>query len=116
MNKSLTTLFIFLLSTLLSFPVHASENTMISDGYTSNGIYYTVYELETDTISSRAVGDTIEVLREFHYSGIIAPPSPVTWTEIHNGITYTGSLKLYNFYIKDGNTIAAYKGTLTAIE
>lgn len=116
MYKIITILSGFLLFTFLSLPVQAAENRMISDGYTPDGIYYTVYELEPESNSTFAIGDTIYVYREFHYTGIITPPSPVTWTEIHNGITYTGSLKLYNVTFKDNKTIACYKGTLVAIE
>lgn len=116
MKKLLSVLSIFMLCSFLSLPVHATEHVSVSDGYTSDGIYYTVYDVETTTIDSRAIGDTINVVREFHYSGIITPPSQVTWTEVNKSITYTGTLKLYNFSFINGNTVAYYKGTLTAIE
>ena len=106
----------FLLFTLLSLPVHAAEGAQISEGYTSDGVHYTVYTIDPSPNTTLAIGDTLNVQREFHYAGIITPPSQVTWTEIHNGITYTGTLKLYNFSFKNGNTIACYKGTIIAIE
>lgn len=116
MNKIITILSGFLLFTFLSLPVQAAEDNLISGGYTPEGIYYTVYELEPESNSTFSIGDTIYVYREFHYTGIITPPSPVTWTEIHNGITYTGSLKLYSVDFENNTTIACYKGTLVAIE
>lgn len=116
MKKLLSFLSALILCLVLSLSAQAAENTTIATGYTSDNIYYTVYDIETTEIIHRAVGDTIDVVREFHYSGIITPPSQKIWSEVHNSITYTGTLKLYNFTYKNGNTIAYYKGTLTAIE
>ena len=103
---------------VLSTPIYAGAqgiNRNVGDGYTSDGVYYTVYELQTVVDEERAVGDKITVIREFQFSGIIQPPTEKKYTEYINGICYTGVLKLYAFTYENGNTIAAYKGTLTAV-
>ena len=101
---------------LNTFSVNAQvPNRYIADGYTSEGIYYMVYEEETNNVQNRAVGDTIEVTRKFYYTAVIKPPATRTYTEQLNGITYTGTLKLTIIDYEGENTIAYYKGTLTAI-
>lgn len=100
----------------ISLTSYAQEQyTIINNGYTSNGIYYTVYELDTLLNSERVVGDKITVTREFQFSGIIQPSSEQNYTEYVNGVCYTGILTLYAFTYENGNTLAVYKGTLTAI-
>ncbi len=101
---------------LLSFPVHAAEHdAVIDEGYTSNGIHYVVYDIETHMNQERSKGNTVDVIREFQFSGIIVPPSTQVCTEKINGTTYSGTLKLYNCSYENNTTIAYYRGTLTAI-
>ena len=105
-------LFLFLFS-----PLSVNANPPINTGYTSEGISYNVYELKTtfsDTIVLTA-GQTIEVIREFQFATMLVPPSKKVYTELYKGVTYTGTLTLSNFYYENGNTIAIYIGTLTAV-
>lgn len=110
----------FLLCTFLflhfSLPVKAQvHDTYIGDGYTTEGIHYTIYNLETESSTQRAVGDTIDVTRQFVFEGTIQPALTRTYTEKIGTVTYTGTLKLSYFYPENGYTYATYKGTLTAI-
>ncbi|MBQ9140876.1 MAG: hypothetical protein IJX63_03680 [Lachnospiraceae bacterium] len=78
---------------LNTFSVNAQvSNHYITDGYTPEGVYYMVYEEETNNAQSRAIGDTIEVTRKFYYTAVIKPPATRTYTEKINGITYTGTI------------------------
>ncbi len=107
-----TCIFIFLLT-----PLSANASSPISTGYTTEGVSYSVYELETSFSDTTifAVGQTIDVIREFRFAEIVMPPSTRIYTEVYKGVTYTGTLTLSNFYFENGNTIATYTGTLTAI-
>lgn len=103
---------------LLSTPIYAGAQEIkrsVGEGYTSAGVYYTVYELQTVAEEERAVGDKITAIREFQFSGIIQPPAEKNYTEYIDGICYSGVLKLYAFTYENGNTMAVYKGTLTAV-
>jgi len=91
-----------------------SQHDYINEGYTTDGMYYTVYEIETLN-TTRAVGDTVEVTRQFVYGGIYQPPLTQVYTEKVGAITYTGTLKLAYFYHENGHTYGVYRGTLTAI-
>ena len=105
-------LLIFLFS-----PLTVNAAPQVNTGYTSEGIHYTVYELET-TFSDTTVftaGQTMEVVREFQFATILIPPSTKSYSEFYNGVTYTGTLTLSNFKYKNGYTIAIYTGTLTAV-
>lgn len=46
---------------------------------------------------------------------LFAPNNQISWNETQNGITYVGTLTLLTFSVSGQNTIAYYKGTLTAI-
>lgn len=102
------------------FPLTAkaeAQDNKISDGYTSEGIYYEIYEIDTDYCesNSRAIGDSIIVTREFLYYGIVSPPTQKYYYETISSSTYAGTLSLSSFYFKNGNTYATYTGTLTII-
>lgn len=113
------TLFIFLCTFLLlqhSLPVKAQEqSTYIGEGYTVDGIHYTIYEIETKEASSRAIGDKLDVVRQFIFEGIAIPPKTMQHVERIGTITYVGTITLYAFSFEDGNTIATYEGTLNAV-
>lgn len=105
-----------MLSLMQAFPTNAQESRIsINDGYTNNGIYYSVYEIETSTASLFSVGDTITITREFQFDGIIKPSSTMSYSETINNVTYKGTLQLVSFSFEGDHTIALYKGTLTAI-
>lgn len=81
MKKVLTTLFSIILSFTLTLSVNAEEKKPIGNGYTTEGVYYVVYDIETAQNIQRS----------------------------------TGTLTLLTFSVSGQNTIAYYKGTLTAI-
>lgn len=116
MKKISIPLLSIILTLLFSIQVQAMEpKSPIYEGYTSEGIYYEVYDTETSVSLERAVGDTVNVIREFRFSGIIVPPSTRIWYENISGTDYSGTLKLYNYSYENNTTIAYYRGTLTAI-
>lgn len=116
MKKISIPLLSIFLTLLFSIPVRAMEpKAPIYEGYTSEGIYYEVYDIETNVAQERAAGDTIDVIREFRFEGIIIPPSTRNWSEQVNGTSYSGTLKLYRCSYDNNTTIAYYQGTLTAI-
>lgn len=115
MKKILIFIFCITLSWSLCIPVNAQENKTVYSGYTSDGIYYTVHDIETQAAMTRTKGDTLYVVREFEYDGIVKPSTTIEWSEQNKGITYTGTLNLITFSFSGGNTIATYEGTLTAI-
>lgn len=112
MKKIFTFLFCITLSLSVYIPVHAQENTIIYSGYTTEDIYYSVREIETQSSMTRATNNTLYVVREFTYAGIIDPLDELEWEEQNKGITYTGTLKLRNYSYSGGNTVATYTGTL----
>lgn len=116
MKKITIPLLSLILTLLFSIPAQAMEpESPIYEGYTSEGIYYEVYDIETNTAQERAAGDTIDVIREVRFNGIITPPSTQTWQESISGTFYTGTLKLYRCSYDNNTTIAYYRGTLTAV-
>lgn len=116
MKKISIPLLSIILTLLFSIQVQAMEpKSPIYEGFTSEGIYYEVYNIETNVTQERAAGDTIDVIREFRFEGIIVPPSTQNWAEQINGTSYSGTLKLYRCSYDNNNTIAYYRGTLTAI-
>lgn len=105
----------FLFSPLI---VNAHElKAKISSNHTSTGIYYEIFEADTNfTINStRNVGDSITVTREFLYYDILVPPAQIDYCEIVNNISYEGVLMLSHFYFDNGKTLAVYTGTLTVV-
>ena len=103
---------VFVLSLSISAFASAEELPLITSGYTDEGIYY---EVHGETASQRSA-DSQYVVRYVTYSGKVNPQSQLSWNEIINGRTYTGTLSLTEkFYDKSENiTMATYAGTLTA--
>ncbi len=88
-----------------------SEHITSTDGYTSDGVYFKVHEqvyVNSD--------NSISVTRTVTYDGNIIPPRQVSFQEVINNITYAGTLNLIQLEYdpKANQTIATYKGTLTA--
>lgn len=75
-------LFISLCITILclfcSLPVNAQElNRKIGEGYTAEGIHYTVYEAETTQNHTRSVEPSIYVSRYFVFDSTYFPPQKI---------------------------------------
>lgn len=116
MSKIIISTVCVIMSLLLSIPTYAKEpDKMIYSGYTSDNIYYKVYEVETIGNLEQAKNGTIDVIRKYQYDGIIVPPSTKIYSEIIDEVTYTGTLTLFNCSYEGNYTIAYYQGTLTAI-
>lgn len=106
-------IFSMVLSTLLSSPVYAQDiNTSIESGYTSQGIYFEVCDIQDSVIIN---GATRTITRQITYNGNIIPANSITVTDIVDGIYYTGTLNLLYYSYIDGKTIATYRGTLSAV-
>lgn len=115
MSKFLLTIFCFLSAIMIPMTANAqSINNKLCDGITSDGVTYSVYEIETSHPNVLASKDTIYVVREFQFSGILVPPNQYFWHETVGNVNYSGTLSLINFMFEGGNTIATYEGTLTA--
>lgn len=116
MNKLAIPILCIIFFFMLPLSANAQEpDKKLSEGYTEDGIYYAIYEVETeDTSTARAAGDTLEVTRKIIYSGIVQPPAQREYEETINGYKYVGILYLYSYSFEDGNTHAYFKGTLTA--
>ncbi len=95
----------------LSFHTYAAESPhspLIATGYTSEGIYY---EVHGDT-SLPYRSDHITVTRQVTYDGKVTPEQQISWTESIGGVTYTGTLNLFQSSYRNNKTIAGYRGTL----
>ncbi len=110
-------LFISLCITILclfcSLPVNAQElNRKIGEGYTAEGIHYTVYEAETTQTHTRSVEPSIYVSRYFVFDSTYFPPQKIKHQEIIYGFYYVGTLTRFSVN-SDGNQVTAnYRGTL----
>lgn len=96
----------------LSLPVHAETDQLpfIKSGYTEEGIYY---EVHGEALSQyRSISQT--VTRQVTYEGDVTPPKQLLWEETIHGITYTGTLQLTTSIYTKGQTIASYRGVITA--
>ncbi len=116
MKKSILILPIILLFFSVSFPIEAQiSNNYIQHSVTSDGINYVVYEVDTTIPENQVQANTITVVREFHYTGIVQPPAEQIYKENINGTIYGGTLILYSVLHENNLTIATYQGTLVAI-
>lgn len=110
-------LFISLCITILGFfcslPVNAQElNRKIGDGYTTDGIHYTVYEAETTQIHTRSVDSSVYVSRYFVFDSTHFPPQKMQYIEKINGFYYIGTLTRFSVISDDNQVIGNYRGTL----
>lgn len=110
MKKLYTPLLTIFLLLSLSINAHAAENpdSLITNGYTKEGIYYEVH----GEVSLPYASDSITVTRQVTYEGKVTPESQISWTESIDGIICTGTLKLTQFSYRNNKTVAVYRGTL----
>ena len=96
-----------------SLPVNAQEaRRPVGEGYTPEGIHYTVYPADTTKGLTFSVAASIYVSRDFDFDSNIFPPREIIYTEKINGISYTGTLTRFSVSIIGGQVIGNYRGTL----
>lgn len=96
-----------------SLPVNAQEiSRKIGDGYTADGIHYSIYEAESSPTLTCSIDTSIDVSRDFVYDEYTVPPRQVEHHERINGSLYVGTLRLYSFKTVNNKYIANYRGTL----
>ena len=96
----------------LSIPVSANTDIPPITGYTAEGIYYEAVTINCSSYNTYASPHSITSTKEFTYSGTIIPSSTLSWTEIIDGNTYSGTLYLQSYYHFNSKTVATYKGTI----
>lgn len=101
---------------------HAKEistTKYLTEGYTSEGIHYTIYDVQpsvaSTTICLQRAATQLQVTRQIHFDGDIIPPKTWYFAERINGYIYAGTLSLNSIQIIYGKTIATYKGYLTLV-
>lgn len=108
MKKILTyaLLLIFLLSSPATVFAAGTKVTKITEGYTSDHVYYEAY----DTICFQD-SETITVTEEVTYHNRVVPPNKMAYEATIDNITYSGTLYLITFiYNSEANqTISTYK-------
>lgn len=104
-----------LLINIFSFPIQ--EENYVACGYTSDGIYYEVYELHPiNEPYTYLLSSEDDVIIGVTYSDIITPPQTYNYSSIKNSITYSGTLYLFRVKYDNGKTYAYYRGTVYASE
>ena len=118
MKRNVFILFCFLLC-FLSAPLNANArvtnvNKYLTEGYTSEGIHYTIYDVQpsigSTTMNIQRAATQLFVVRQIHFDGYICPKSSWFFAEQINGHIYTGTLTLTAYKLKSNNTIATYEG------
>ena len=116
-------IFCFLLCSFMSAPLNAyAKETVgsryLTEGYTSEGIHYTIYEVPTSaspTMRLQGVATQQYVVRQIHFDGCITPSETWFFAEQINEHIYTGTLLLDNYQVIANTTIATYKGYLNLV-
>lgn len=92
---------------------NTSTQTFIESGYTSEGIYYEVYDIPLSDGELLLNTSTQKyVSREIIFQAILIPPTTITQSITEDGITYSGQLRLFSYYQDSEKTYATYKGYL----
>lgn len=118
-KKAGLTILVIMLALIYTLPVSAMElrkesRVFLESGYTEEGIYYEIYEVESvseNDIRSSATGG-VEITREVIYYGIVTPPRNINHSSTINGMVYYGTLNLYKIVTGDDKTYAYYSGTI----
>lgn len=109
---------VLILSSTLVVYANEAEKGFLYSGYTTEGVYYEVYETVTEyTIDElRTARASMYVERSVVYTGTdIVPPRTVDWEEVIGGVTYKGTLSLFsvkNDYVNN-KTTCKYVGYLS---
>ena len=90
--------------------------TLFGTGYTSDGIYYEVYDITTGTDSATPNAIvTLHVRRCVLYYAIVTPPSSIPWSEKTSAGNMYGTLyfnlAVYNY--TENTTEAWFEGDIT---
>lgn len=102
--------------TLLALPMSVyAKSTLeqIDAGYTTEQVYYEVFEIGNDDQDIEVVSTTSrQVTRQVTFYGIVSPPKEWSCREYISGSYYSGTLTLSGYKMTSGKTIATYEGTL----
>lgn len=118
MKRNVFILICFLLC-FLSPPLNADAsvtnvNKYLTDGCTSEGIHYTIYDVQPSTGSTtmnlQRAATQLYVVRQIHFDGYIRPQNSWFFAEQINGHIYTGTLTLTSYKLTSNKTIATYEG------
>lgn len=95
----------------------------VGSGVTEDGIHFdvfkpaTIHAAEPEFTLGRQVGYTMSVTRHAMFSGATRPPETLAWSELINGMVWTGTLRLQSIQdmqpINGTNAVQGiYSGTL----
>lgn len=99
-----------------SLPVNAQEaRHPVGDGYTPEGVHYTVYAVQATESLTPSAATSIYVVRDFIFDTVTVPPQKMEYHEIINGISYVGTLTRSSIIINGTHVTASYRGTLYRI-
>ena len=109
---------VLILSSTLIVSANEAEKGFLYSGYTSEGVYYEVYETVTEhtIVELRTAKASIYVERSIVYNGTsIVPSRTVAWEEVIDGVTYKGSLSLSSLVrdFANNKTTCYYEGYLS---
>ena len=105
----------------LSLPQVAQASQMrhiLYEGYTDEGIHYTVYakEFSQDRSTQTFATNYYQyVERQIYFDGIVTPPQTMYFDEYIHGYRYAGNLTLYSISCQNNRTLAEYHGKLYII-
>ncbi len=85
----------------------------LQEGYTEDGIHYTIYG---DSTIMPMSSSSYNVTRTYIFDEIIVPVKARYYSEKKGGIYYGGTIYLISVQYESGKTIAVYSGTLYQIE
>ena len=85
----------------------------LQEGYTEDGIHYTIYGDSTITPMSSS---SYNVTRTYIFDEIIVPVKARYYSEKKGGVYYGGTIYLISVQYESGKTIAVYSGTLYQVE
>ena len=105
-------LLVMIMCMLYPQPIHGEENLIAVKQE------FVIYEDGIEVLIRDYLeyhGSGITVTREKIYGGIVIPDSSIGFTEIEDGVTYSGTLYLVSYRHTKSQTIAIYQGTLTAV-
>ena len=124
MKKISFTIFCFLLCFCMYVPAttHAKEiavNKYLTEGYTTEGIHYTIYDVQPSVSSTNMILQRTSTqkyfVREIHFDGNIQPPKTWYFAERIGEHIYAGTLSLSSDQVIYNKTIATYKGYLSLV-
>lgn len=109
---SLSLIFTLSLAFSATAQSHTLNDAQIITGYTENGTYHEIYNVNTFLQRS---GNSLLITRKVVYNANTTPPREIPWQEYNNNTTYVGTLYLIcsEYNPKTNKTTATYQGVVT---